>query len=194
MTEQDTPSIGFNIDAFSEDVFKAFGPGSSYDSSLTASYVKGKMDKKYPIQCKWQTFILTRFAKLHSENKKLEDERDEDTNDDPDSIARCVPLVALLCGHPELLSTAYEACSMLQSSDIILTIILAACRIMEQYLLQDGSEVDGSPQVEKVIEDLKSSKRSFPCDLDMAVSGFLNDALATKDMSVDEATAKLGKA
>ncbi len=50
------------------------------------------------------------------------------------------------------------------------------------------------PQVEKVIGDLKSAKRTFPNDLDLAVSGFLADALATKEMTVDEATAKLGKA
>ena len=65
---------------------------------------------------------------------------------------------------------------------------------MEQYILQDGVEADGCPQVEKVIDDLKSAKRTFPNDLDLAVSGFLADALATRQMTVDEATAKLGKA
>lgn len=185
---------GFNCEAFGKDVFRGFGPGSPYDSDVSSDYAKARGDKRYPIQSKWQTFVLRRFVKLHSGGKKLENEREEDTNDDPDSIARCVPLVALLCDHPELLSTAYDVCSMLQSSDIILTIILAACRILEQYLIQDGSEVDGSPQVEKVIADLKSSQRAFPFDLDLAVSGFLGDALATKHMSVDEATAKLGKA
>lgn len=185
---------GFNADDFGEKVFQAFGPGSPYDNPVTADYAKGKQDKRYPIQSKWVTFMLSRFTKLYSEKKKLEDETEEDTNDDPDSIARCVPLVALYTGNPEMLSTAYDACSMIQSSDIILTIVLAACRVMEQYMLQDGTEADGSPQVEKVIGDLKSAKRTFPNDLDLAVSGFLADALATKEMTVDEATAKLGKA
>ncbi len=140
------------------------------------------------------TFLLRRFTKLYSQKKKLEDETEEDTNDDPDSIARCVPLIALSTGSPEMLSTAYNVCSMIQSSDIILTIILAACRIMEQYIRQDCVEADGCPQVEKVIDDLKSAKRTFPNDLDLAVSGFLADALATRQMTVDKATAKLGKA
>ncbi len=186
--------VGFNEEEYGRGVFKVFGPGSPYDNEISAGYSKGKKDTKYPIQGKWQNFMLRRFAKLYSENKKLEDEREEDTNDDPDSILRCVPLVALLCGRPELLSTAHDACSMFQTSDIILTIVLAACRVMEQYLLQDGAKDDGTSQVEKVIEDLKSSNRVFPLDLDLAVSGFFGDALATKHMSVNEATVKLGKA
>lgn len=175
-------------------MFKAFGPGSPYDSTITADYAKGRQDTRYPIKTKWQTFVLRRFVKLYTANKKLEDETEEDSNDDPDSIARCVPLVALYMGNPEMLSQAYTACSMLQSSDIILTIVLAACRIIEQYLLQDGTEADGSPQVERVIRDLKSPQRNFPNSLDLAVSGFLSVAMATRLLSIEEATAKLGKA
>ena len=137
---------------------------------------------------------MHRFGQLYAEKKKLEDLTEEDTNDDPDNIPRSVPLVSLYAGKPDLLSTVHDASSQIQSADTILTIVLAACRIIEQYILQEGAETEGSPQVAKVIEELKAPKRTFPNDLDLAVTGFLSDALASKEMTVDEATKKLGKA
>lgn len=179
-------------------MFEAFGPGSPYadNSQLTAKYAKTMKDKSmYPVEGKWQGFNLRRFTKLYAEGKSLEDESEEDSNVDPENISRSVPLVALYAGSPEMFSMVHTASSQLQTSDLILTIVLASCRIMEQYILTECAEDnDGSkcPQVDKVIEDLKSPSRVYPNSLDRAIAVFLNEVLDNRKMSVDEATKKFG--
>lgn len=194
MLESLVASKGFNYDDAAERTFKAFGPGSPYDNEVSIDYSKGLKDIRCPMRQRWQNVLLRRFGDLYAAKKKLTDLPEEDENKDPDNIPRSVPLVAYYAGTPDFFTTVYDACSQLQNSDIMLTIVLAACRIIEQYIFQDASVSEGSPQVAKVIEDLKFPKRTFPNDLDLAVAGFLSEALAAKDMTVDEATIKLGKA
>ena len=145
----------------------------------------------FPIQGKWRNPLLARFSNLHAEGKKVEDMLEEDLNVDPDNIPRLVPLVALLAGKPNMLETAYDAAAQLQKSDLILTTVMAACRLMQQYIL-DGASADVS-SLEKVIEDLKKPDRAFPLPLDRAMSGHLKDVLDTRGLDVTEAAKKFGK-
>ena len=176
-------------------MFEAFGPGSPYDNSLSASYKKNITDRSiYPIQGKWRTFLLRRFANLHAEGKEVEDMPEEDLNLDPDNIPRLVPLVALLAGQPSMLETTYNAACQLQKSDLMLTSVMCACRLMEQYVLGrgEGGGEDVHP-VDKVMEDLKKPTRSFPLPLDLAMAGHLKEVFATRDLGVVEVAKKFGK-
>ena len=145
----------------------------------------------FPIQGKWRNPLLLRFSNLHAEGKKVEDMLEEDLNVDPDNIPRLVPLVALLAGKPNMLETAYDAAAQLQKSDLILTTVMAACRLMERYIL-DGASADVR-SLEKVIEDLKKPDRSFPLPLDRAMAGHLKDVLETRGLDMAEAAKKFGK-
>ena len=164
----------------------AFGPGSPYDNSSSSS--KTKDTSKLPKDGKWQTFLLRRFVNSRAEGKKVEDLDEEDTNEDPDNIPRIVPLVALYAGKPDLLQRAEEAALQLQVADTTLSIVLATCRIMEQYVLS----VD--KPVEKAVEDLKSPSRINPQSLDRAVAGYLQTALESEGLPVAEVTQMFGKA
>ena len=167
----------------------AFGPGSPYDNSPLASQDKKTKDaSKLPMEGKWQTFLLRRFVNCHAAGKKVEDLEEEDTNVDPDNIPRIVPLVALYAGKPDLLQLAEEAALQIQVADTTVSIVLATCRIMEQYVLS----VD--KPVERVIEDLKSPLRILPQSLDRAVAGYLQAALESEGLPVAEVTQKFGKA
>ena len=174
-------------------MFDAFGPGSPYDNQLSAQYAKNMGDKSmYPVHGKWRTFLLRRFCNLHAEGKEVENMLEEDMNVDPDNIPRLVPLVALLAGESNMLETAFDAASQLQKSDLMLTAVLSACRVVEQYIVgMDKSE--GVHPVEKVIEDLKRTDRRFSMPLDRAMSGHLKDVFETRGLGVVETAKKFGK-
>ena len=181
--------LGFNADDLAKRTMVAFGPGSPYDNSPLASQDKKTKDaSKLPMEGKWQTFLLRRFVNCHAAGKKVEDLEEEDTNVDPDNIPRIVPLVALYAGKPDLLQLAEEAALQIQVADTTVSIVLATCRIMEQYVLS----VD--KPVERVIEDLKSPSRILPQSLDRAVAGYLQAALESEGLPVAEVTQKFGKA
>ena len=173
-------------------MFEAFGPGSPYDNQLTSKYSKNMGNRSmYPIQGKWQTFVLRRFSNLHAEGKVVENMLEEDRNVDPDNIPRLVPLIAALAGTPNMLETAFDAAAQLQKSDLILTSVMSACRLIEQYILH-GASADVHP-VENVIADLKKRDRSFPLPLDRAMAGHLKDVFETRDLGVVETAKKFGK-
>ena len=183
---------GFDAKDNAKRTFEAFGPGSPYDNKATANYSKNMADRSmFPIQGKWRNFLLRRFSNLYAEGKEVEDMLEEDLNVDPDNIPRLVPLVALLAGKPNVLETAYDAASQLQKSDLMLTSVMAACRLMEQYIL-DGASADVR-SLEKVIDDLKKPDRAFPLPLDRAMSGHLKDMLETRGLGVAETAKKFGK-
>ena len=183
---------GFDPKDSAKQIFEAFGPGSPYDSDPSSKYSKNMVDKSmYPIRGKWKNFLLRRFSNLHAEGKEVEDMLEEDTNVDPDNIPRLVPLVALLAGDPKMLETAFDAASQLQKSDLMLTAVLCACRIMEQYIV--GGEGESVHPVEKVMEDLKKSNRTFSLPLDRAMAGHLKEAFDTRGLGVIETAKQFGK-
>ena len=185
-------SVGFNSKDNAKRMFEAFGPGSPYDDQRSAQYSKNMSNKStYPVQGKWRTFILRRFSNLYADGKEVEDMLEEDMNVDPDNIPRLVPLVALLAGDPNMLETVFDAASQIQKSDLMLTAVLSACRLMEQYIM-GGGNADVHP-VEKVMEDLKRPDRGFPLPLDRAMSGHLKEVFETRDLGVVEVAKKFGK-
>lgn len=174
-------------------MMKAFGPNSPYDNEATKLYAKGMKDRSmYPIKGKWRTFVLTRFTQYYPTGQSLEEYVDEDTNVDPDSIVRLVPLVALYAGKPEMLEIAEKAVKQLQVDDMVIAIVLAACRILEQYILH-GQSQEADKLVCNVIAELKTPSHSNPKPLDRAVAGHLQTALDLKEKEVAEVTVKFGK-
>ena len=184
---------GFDATDAGKRMMKAFGTNSPYDNNTTKLYSKGMRDKSmFPIQSKWRSFLLTRFTEYYPTGRTLEDYPDIVHNVDPDNIVRLVPLVALYAGKPEMLIKAGNAIMQLQVSDIAVTVVLAACRVLEQYILHGQTE-EGETLVNKVIEELKSPARVNPKSLDRAVAGHLQTALDCRAMSVQEATLNFGK-
>ena len=185
-------SIGFEAEDSANRVFTAFGPGSPYDNPLPALYSKNMKDKSmYPITGAWRGFVSRRFIECYSSGKNVCDLKEEDKNVDPNNIPRLVALVALYAGKPELLDKAEEAALQMQYSDMVLAVVLTACRVMEQYILHGKSHDN---VIEKVIEELKSKGRLHPLDLDRATAGHLQAVLDSQSLSVVEATRKFGKA
>ena len=91
-----------------------------------------------------------------------------------------------------MLTKAEDAIMQLQVNDIAVTVVLAACRVLEQYILY-GQKEEGETLVNKVIEELKSPARANPKSLDRAVAGHLQTAIDCRTMSIQEATLKFGK-
>ena len=178
-------SAGFNAADNATRMFKAFGPNSPYDNPAKKEL---KDKSQLPIDGKWQNVTLRRFSECHAAGKSVSDLTDDDNNVDPDSIVRLVPFVALYAGKPEFLEQVEEATTQLQTSDMTVTIILAVCRIMEQYMLQ----THGDP-VKDVIQELKSPDRAHPQSLDRAVAVHLQAAVDSLDQTVFEAVRKFGK-
>ena len=173
----------------------AFGPGSPYDNEGPQSYSKGMKDRSmYPIKTKWRDFVLNRFVTYFPTGASLETHmnNDEDTNVDPDNIVRLVPLVTLYAGQPHMLETAENAARQLQFNDTILTIVLAACRIVESFILH--AEFSTEDHLRAVVAELKSPSRHYPQSLDLAIAGHLQRALDCRDMDILSATAMFGKA
>ena len=173
----------------------AFGPGSPYDNIGPQSYSKGMKDKSmYPIKNKWRNFVLNRFVKYFPTGETLESytNNNDDDNVDPDNIVRLIPLVAMYAGAPYMLKKAEEAAQQLQINDMIITVILAACRIVESFILH--KELSLEDHLKAVIRELKYSSRSHPQPLDLAVAGHLQAALDSKNMDVTSSTAKFRKA
>lgn len=189
-------ALGFNANDCAKKMMVAFGPGSPYDHTGSQSYSKGMKDKSmYPIKGKWRTFVLNRFVKYFPTGETLESylNNEDDANLDPDNIIRLLPLVALYAGRHEMLQLAEEAALQLQVNDMNITIILAACRIMESFILHTDLSIED--HLKAVIADLKSSSRLHPQPLDRAVAGHLLTALDySAKLDVQSATMKFGKA
>ena len=171
-----------------------FGPSSAYEHKGPQGYSKGMKDMSmYPIQGKWRNFVLNRFVEHFSSGVTLKSIlNDDDTNFDPDNIVRLIPLVSLYAGRPDMLEIAEEAALQLQVNDMTITVVLAACRIVEQFILH--GDLNSEDNVRAVIAGLKSSSRAHPQPLDLAVAGHLQKALNHREMSVELATAQFGKA
>lgn len=180
-------------------MYRTFGPNSPYDNSESAKYSKTQTDRSmYPIQGKWLTVLLRRFNKCYSEGKTVEDLKEIDKNVDPDNIVRNIPLVALLAGKPEMLDTLQESALQFQTNDTSIGLLMAVSRLIECYILHEhpGNQEDKSLShpLERVIEDLKRPDRTCPEDLDLAMAGHFNKVFEFKDLSIESATQKFGKA
>ena len=99
--------------------------------------------------------------------------------DDPDCIVRCVPVVAYYTGHPDMLSKAEDCINLMQEFDITVATALLACRIMEQFILNDDSSLPVEKVLEAVVQELENPKRVSPHPLDKALLTHTREVLAT---------------
>ncbi len=190
-------ALGFNADDSAKRMFEAFGPGSPFDDPGPSKYYKSMKDKSmYPIEGKWQNFLLRRFCECRAAGKTVGDLPEEDKNVDPDNIPRLVPLVAFYAGRPDMLEQAENAAVQLQTADMGLAIVLAACRLIECFIQTSRPDVVDPQSIQalvtSVIRDLRSPKRLHPQPLDLAVSGHLQAAVDCYDLPIAEATKRLG--
>ena len=186
-------SKGFNVADSAKRMMEVFGPDSSYNNTKSQLYAKGMKDKSmFPIKSKWRNFVLNRFIQYYPTGMSLDDYTDDDRNVDPDNITRLVPLVAMYAGRPDMLDVAEEAALQLQVNDMIITIILAVCRIVEQFILHGDTDIE--KLLSAVIAELKSPSRAHPNPLDRAVAGHLQKAMDCREKDVEAATAQFGKA
>ena len=184
---------GFDAANSARRMMVAFGPNSPYTNTGPQGYSKGMKDKSmYPITGKWRNFVLNRFVTYFPTGVTLEDYIYVDSNVDPDNIVRLIPLVALYAGRLDMLQIAEEAALQLQVNDMITTLVLAACCIVQQFILH--GEIGSEHQLRAVIAELKSPSRAHPQPLDLAVAGHLQKALDCREMDVETATAQFGKA
>ena len=189
---------GFNPKNSAEKLFQNFGPNSPYDRSEQSKlYSKGMKDKSmYPIDGKWQGFLLRRFVKCYSEGKTVEEEHElDDTNVDPDNLVRNIPLTLLLAGKPELLETLRESLLQMQTNDMMIVVGMAVSRLIERYIL-DAADPQNPDDVvhplKRVIEDLKCPDRACADSLDKGMVSHLNEVLENKTLSIPDAHAKFG--
>jgi hypothetical protein len=193
MLESLVASNGFDAADSARRMMVAFGPNSPYTNTGPQAYSKGMKDKSmYPIKGKWRNFVLNRFVTYFPTGVTLEDYIHVDSNVDPDNIVRLIPLVALYAGQPDMLQIAEEAALQLQVNDMITTLVLAACRIVQQFILH--GEMGSEHQLKAVIAELKSPSRAHPQPLDLAVAVQLQKALDCREMDIETATTQFGKA
>lgn len=150
----------------------------------------------YPIEGKWQGFLLRRFCSCYSKGVKVEDVDEDDTNVDPDNLLRNIPLVVLLAGRPELLETLHESMLQMQVNDMMVAVAMMVSRLIERYILDGASPGDeGSCHpVEYVIQDLKRPDRACPDMLDLSMASHLKKVLENKAMDHSEASYMFGVA
>ena len=86
--------VGFDISHSAKEFYESFGPGTSYDSPASSLYIEGEVHLSYPINGPWLNRTMRRFIHLYSDGKTAVDIIN-DTSDDPDCIARALPLILL---------------------------------------------------------------------------------------------------
>lgn len=151
----------------------------------------------YPIEGKWQTFLLRRFYECYSQGIKLEDREDDDTNVDPDTLIQNIPLVALLAGEPTMLETLRESILQMQVNDMMVAVVMTASRLIERYILDSaspGDEESSCHPVEQVIQDLKHPDRAYPDVLDRGMASHLIRVVENRALDHNEASYKFGVA
>lgn len=165
---------GLSLDHAKEAFMGVYGPrapGSfSYDPSM-----KQTGHRDLPIRGPWINGTMKTFVKAVVNNEKST----ANETDDPDCIVRCVPVVAYYAGHPDMLSKAEDCINLMQEFDITVATALLACRIMEQFILNDDSSLPVEKVLEGVVQELENPKRVSPHPLDKALLTHTREVLAT---------------
>ena len=191
--------VGFNAKDNAARLFTHFGPGSPYDRSESKHYRKGQVDKSiYPIKGKWQNFLLRRFVECHSrEAGSVEGCIEDDSDVSADNVVRNIPLVALLAGKG-FLEPLKQSVLQLQNSDMMLAVVMAACRVIERYILNasclpvEGEMESNVHPVEEVMRSLRQKGRDCPGALDTAMAGLISEVLKCKGLSIEDASSIFG--
>ncbi|KAG5847365.1 hypothetical protein ANANG_G00125270 [Anguilla anguilla] len=158
---------GLNVEDLKQRTYKAFGPGSEYDTPVNDPYrEKGGPRPQLPIEGPWRHASLKGFLKNVDAGKKETGCED----DQIDGIAKLAPIVARYAGKPELLEKVEDAIRVTQDSDLCIAETLAAARILEHYIMNgpDPRALDA------VLKQLDDPNRKKPQELDRAVAGHLH--------------------
>ncbi|KAJ8357152.1 hypothetical protein SKAU_G00199460 [Synaphobranchus kaupii] len=159
---------GLNVEDLKQRTYKAFGPGSEYDTPVNDPYrEKGGPRPQLPIEGPW------RHASLKSFLKNVDAGRTETGCDDDnqiDGITKLAPIVACYAGKPEMLEKVEDAIRVTQNNDLCIAETLAAARVLEHYIM-NGPD----PQaLDSVLKQLDDPNRKSPQELDRAVAGHLH--------------------
>jgi len=178
---------GLNIEDLKQTTNRHFGAGSTYDSEAVDGYKwKGDVAKTYPVHTPWKHFSIKDFLKNYEAGKS---ETGSQKDQQIDGVTKIAPVVAMFAGRPEMLQKVEESVRVTQENDIAVVIALAAARILEKFILQEKAEP--KKVVSQVIEDLCSSKRDNPQDLDRAVANQLKDVIKVSEVPHKKAVTEI---
>jgi len=109
-------------------------------------------------------------------------------DDQANSLAKIVSVVALYAGKPEMLSRADEAIRVTQNTDKAAAMGLAGARILEQLILG----VSPKDAIARTLEHLRDKDRLHPNPQDGIVADKIGEALQLVDKSHFEAVKAIG--
>ncbi|KAJ8274428.1 hypothetical protein COCON_G00090530 [Conger conger] len=126
---------GLNVEDLKQRMYKAFGPGSEYDTPVNDPYrEQGGPRPQLPIEGPWRHGSIKGFL------KNVDAGRQETGCDDCqiDGIAKLAPIVALYAGKPEMLEKVEDATRVTQNNDLCVAETLAAARVLEHYITNEA--------------------------------------------------------
>ncbi|KAL5011688.1 hypothetical protein ScPMuIL_010239 [Solemya velum] len=171
---------GVRIPKMKEDFYRDFGPESVYEASVDNSDYEPKVKKeKYPINGHWRNQSIREFIANYGQETEKSDHQ-------ADAFVRPIPVVAMYAGTPDMLDRVKEVIALTQDNNIAISVGLASARLLEQYIINGKKTEDA---VEKVIAELRSSKRKNPNSQDETTAEKLDEVLSHKNKSHREATA-----
>ncbi|KAJ8270332.1 hypothetical protein GJAV_G00113110 [Gymnothorax javanicus] len=171
---------GLNLEDLKQRTYKAFGPGSEYDTPVNDPY-RGKDGPRpqLPIEGPWRHASLKGFLKNVDAGKKETGWDD----DQIDGIAKLAPIVAHYAGKPEMLEKVEDAVRLTQDNDLCIAETLAAARILEYYIMK-GPDPEA---LDSVLKQLEDPNRKSPQELDRAVVGHLHQVKENLSKTPQEA-------
>lgn len=101
-----THIVGWDADYACELYYKKFGPGTNYEDAR-----KQKAEKKSPVIGPWTNGSVKTFVDQYGKKEKP---YSNSSSKDPDGTVRCVAIIALLAGKPDMLPTVRSAVELMQ--------------------------------------------------------------------------------
>jgi ADP-ribosylglycohydrolase len=180
---------GLNLENAKAAFMKKYGPGSEIFEAARIREETG--DKTLPIKGLWTNHPVKDFVKAVMADASS---TAGDTND-PDCIARCLPLAAFYAGDPNLLKTATDCAHLMQKLDLAVASARVFSRIVERFVLTDDTSLPVEKVLQGVVQELENPKRDFPHDLDGELAGQIKEMVAMdKTMDNAVATKQIGSA
>ena len=116
-------------------------------------------------------------------------------SDDPDALARCLPLAAFYAGDPNLLKTATDCAQLMQKLDLAVGAALVGSRIVEKFVITDDTSLPVEKILEGVVQELEDPNRVFQHPADSGLVGHMKGAFGMdKEVDTRQAVAQIGLA
>ena len=111
---------------------------------------------------------------------------------DPDCVTRLVPLVALYANEGErMMDKVEESTALMQPKEEMVAITAVLARLLQEYILGNGSERTEEEVVKELIKKLRNDRELDP--LQKAVASLLQQVLDRKHLTANEAITVFGK-